>query len=490
MWRPLRASLVAAFFVLSAVFSFCRLPYDDEWFSFAAASSPDTARVLSTLAGDLHPPWIVFFDRALWHLFHDQRALCLSRLIASTAAITLLSSVAERRLRVPWAALAALQPIVFFYSACARWYPFLLLAQAFRAYALWSPGRRPRAWVMFVLGGIIGPMIGYVDGLFLSIDSAWWLARERAHGRLRSASATLFVLIAMDAAIFVLSPLFHEHYRLLGGLATGGARWMPGLAGWFVTGILGQSFLPGGGMLLALVAVPGLGVAVHTMATEPRMRSMVPWLIAVTLGWVGLTARMALEPRYALMLWFLVAAGMVASLRRRGGKRIASGLAVGYLAFAWLLMVTQRFSLKGDLNRLPVGDCVSVLGRTPVDLVVAPYPGTASNIRTACAPSVSVVTASWGAHYGFEAGDELAPIVRQLSTACSVLLVTVPVRDSSLAETNDAAERLMAASHCARESTTHAVRDPHAALKMRLDPEVSPWRVRSELWTCPGSPLP
>jgi hypothetical protein len=467
--RP-TAILVAASAAMLA-FAVHRVPFDDEWYSITLAGDTTWDAFWRSIASDPHPPYVALLDRATVALTHSTAAITVVHTLASIAAMALLASLARSiglsRLSM---ALALLHPIVFMYGGAARWYPFALLADALRAWALWSRGSTPtsgRRSAAFVAGATIGVAAGYADAILVAVDAAWLLGRAlrgpaSAQPRLRR-HAVIVVAVAATGVLATLlaSPVFVAHVHLtlagVGPLVSGKAP-----LGFVGLGLVGEAMLPPPWTFVAAVALAGyVAVAARTWRQPGSL-----WIASVAAGWLLATQVGVWHPRYALMLWTLLTARVIElaiathapSFARWAARATAAWLGVGLL-----LTLGERSFVKADLNAMGRDGCDAIFA-TPSDLVVAPYPRTAMQIARVCAPQVPVVTAGWVRHY--EAGDPAltASIADALPRAHEVVLVTVPTRGSSLEDTFEQVRGLLEA-RCTERSSQPAVVDPFGAWK-------------------------
>jgi hypothetical protein len=466
----------------AAAFALWRTPYDDEWFQITLARDTPWPELWASLRSDLHPPWVALLDWATVRLA-GSAALPLTRVAASLLALWLLLEVVVTQTRAPAraVAIAAFHPIVFMYGGAVRWYPFLFLGQAARAWALFGPsaGSR-RAQVAFALGALAGAAAGYVDLPLLALDVAWLVAMARSRGSTRTSLPTAFAAVALAGATLVASPLLSAHRALLGE----GWSFAPGLAArWLGLGLAGEAFLPWPFTLLALAVLPGLAWGLAALIGSRASRPFGAWIVAVGLVWLALSGRGVGHPRYSLLFWFLVTAAAAQLFSLGRGPKLAAGATFAYLALALSLTIDQRWFLKGDLDRLPASACAALSPAPPPDLVIAPYPRTQVELTRVCAPSAKVVTAGWIGHFPWESRGEIASIREALPARGTVDLVTVPAGGSSLGTTNDHVRELLA-DHCRLVETRQAAPMPHLALRRGFDGGAPAFRFTLERWRC------
>ena len=472
---------MAAIWVCCATaYAFVRAPYDDEWYALTVARAHYDARWVSTLGGDIHPPWVALGDRLLGTSTHAAQLLALERVVASLVAVVVLSLVVSRRYRLSEtiSPLAAFHPIVFMYGASVRWYPFLFLAQALRVYGIWGIGSRRARYFAVLSGGVLGPLVTYADIAFTGNDAIWFLLRERRRGGYYRALGVVVGVVGLGAALFVLSPLYAQH-RTIAFEAFSSLR-VRGVVTWFATGLVGESFLPGAFAVVALVAPAGFFVGVRLLFTRARTRMMAYWFATTVTIWAVLALRGTLQPRSRLLVWFLLTASVWAVVRRAKWQDFAARLTLGYLAIALLLTVSQQYSVKGDLDEIPTGLCDAVRGQAEV---IAPYPKTAWEIEKSCQPPQKLVSVPWQVHYGLEAGDELSGIRAAVAEAKDVSLVEVPARAGSLKPTNAAVKGAIE-ERCTQSTVEFFGEDPHYRIKHAFEPSVTPWRFELTRYTC------
>jgi hypothetical protein len=489
-------SLVVAWAVAAFLFARSRVPFDDEWFSLTLARDTTWARFWTSLARDVHPPWVALIDRAALAIGRGAWPISAAHVTASALAIALISRAVRHFGGRGWTAVvAALHPIVFFYGGASRWYAFAFLADALRLYAIaraWSrpPGARvDRATtIAFAAGALVGPMAGYVELARVAIDAFAWLWIERRRGAFADAARSIAIAVPLPVLALLVVPFTRAQLALAGPVA---ASTRGGIALFLGLGPVGEAFFPPPWIAIAAVALPGLVVAsVHAW----RVRR--PLFVAAfgSLGaWTACAPLGVWHPRYALAVWCLLATliveaaidlfGARASLRSTTLARAAVATTIAYLGIALALTVDQRSFLKGDLDAFDAGVCAPIFSNES-DLVVVPYPRARDLLVAACDPKVVPVTAGWVRHYdgGDDAifGDLFAPLLR----ARSVALVTVPTGGSSLTATQVRA-RAIVASRCRSTSIEHAVEDRFAALKPWTSPSKPAFRLEIERFSCP-----
>ncbi len=449
-----------------------------------------SAHLLATLAGDVHPPWIVFVDRWLSRLLADPHWFMVVRLAPAALAVWLLSRVAMRRMGLRWPALAALHPIVFMYAAAARWYPAVFLMQALRAWALWGTRRRKTAWSAFALGGILGPMCGYADLAFLAHDCAWWVGRQGRQGRRKGAFLLVAGVALADVIVLASSPI--SLFRQLGNVAPQ-RQFARDAAEVLVTGIAGQALLPGFLGLSALAAVAGFGWAAWVILSKRRTRVLGLWLAAVTAGWLALGAVGYPQPRYGLLVWFLWTAAVLFAIgATTRWQRAVSVAAFAYALLALSLTVTQHYFVKGDLNEPRSELCDALASPSLPSVILAPYPRMAMQLAAHCLGHAPIVSGDWRAYVDpmAEAGSGFADVDAAVRGQRDVTLVTIPAQpETSMKAVNDAA-RVWLSAKCRPGVERFAVRDLHYPLKHALSHRDIQWRFAIQRWDCTGAGTP
>ncbi len=454
-----------------------RLPYDDEWFEISLAHA-DPHHFSASLAADVHLPWVALLDRGIVHLAPGFLPLVVPRVAASALALFLVASLVTRRRLAPWwaVALAAFHPVLLMYGGAARWYPFLFLGQALRAWALWgADAGTVGADGALLAGALVGTLAGYLDLPFLVIDgTAWLLTRSGTRAR---------VVVAASCAVLVagtlLTPLSHPAGRLVSIAASRFQLSLTAFVEWLGLGLAGEAH-PGWPLtLLALLVLPGFAAA--AWAIIRRRDGFSRWLLAVALGWCGATQVGVWHPRYSLLVWALFTAAMLGGLAAPGARRTASVVAAGYLALGLLLTVRGDHFLKGDLNSLPAAARASLL-EDPADLVIAPYPRTAAQVSSVWRPAAPVVAVPLIQQYP-DRDEQMSSLRAALASARRVVLITVP--DRSWLRVTNPRVRAELRSRCHLVASHEAVEDPFWPLKRWLSKSTARYRFRSETWDCP-----
>ncbi|MFI5301213.1 MAG: hypothetical protein ACHREM_24275 [Polyangiales bacterium] len=482
--------LVVGWAIAAFAFARSRVPFDDEWFSLTLARDTTWARMWTSIARDVHPPWVALIDRASIAI-GGEATLTLAHVAASALAIALISRAVRDLGGRGWTtAVAALHPIVFMYGGACRWYAFAFLADALRLFAIARAWSRPsgarldRATrIAFAAGALLGPMSAYVEAPRIAIDALAWLWLERRRGATSEAARAIAFATPWPIVALFAFPFARAQLALAGPVA---ASTHGGIALFLGLGPLGEAHLPPPWTALAIVAVPGLVVVVARAWRARRpllvasLGSLAAWAICAPLGvW---------HPRYALAAWCLIATLVVEiaiDLWPSTSKlaRASVFATAAYLALALLLTLGQRSFLKGDLDAIGASACAPVFGDKS-DLVVVPYPRARDLLVRACAPSESPRTSGWIRHYdrGDDAlfADWIAPLVR----ARSVTLVTVPTGGSSLTETQRRARALVAA-RCRSTRVDRTVEDPFASLKPWASRSSGVFRLEIERFSCP-----
>jgi hypothetical protein len=482
-------ALILALWLAGAVaFAWWRIPFHDEWFSITLARDTTRDRFFASLRADVHPPWIAMLDRAILAVAPEPRLLVLPRIGASFAAILLLRLVVRRQWAVSppvWTALAAFHPVVFMYAGAVRWYPFALLADALRAWALWgAPRSRQRAAAAFVTGATIGLAAGYGEAVLLVVDSLWLVAAKRIGSRGASAGIALLGLTGAGLTI-VVSPLAgHLAEELVrGGHAGGGSTFsLSALVTWGALGPLGEALPPSPWVILYVAAIPGVAWALVHAATSARTRAFTSWVITVAVGWALLTRSGVVHPRYSLALWFLTTCALGTLLVQPGLPRVAAFASAAYLGLDLALTIAQRSFPMADENVMGRDDCPRLLSPGG-DLIVSAYDRTTEEIERSCAPAAPIVTAGFVRHYVAEPMGEVAAVRDALHAGQVVDFVRVNVRGVSLEQTN-ADVRAVLSERCDLIQTRTAGEIPHAWLRAWLKPDLSKWHYTAERWTC------
>jgi hypothetical protein len=462
-----------------------RVPYDDEWYSIELASrATSDARFWQALQGDMHPPWCALLDRWLAQLTAATPswrslalALQLPRIAASALAIAIVAAALSKPLRLPrWAfVLAALHPIVLFYAGAARWYPFLLLAHALRAYALWRPERRALGRLAFVLGAALGSLAGYLDGLFLVHDVLWlWARRDRA------ARAPVVTTLAAGACLLVaraLSPL-HGGFHAL--------RWPDGrfapmaLLQWLGLGVAGEAGLAWPWVLTALAAAISCGWAYLAALRDPDARTPALWAASYAALWAVGSFFGVFHPRYSLLLW-LVLAAFATRLVLRGSfaARLACTLGAAHMLLVLGLVFTGRGFFKADLNTLSADDCRVVDAARGAPLVVATYPRLAALAESRCGLHEELLTVP-SVWLTLDEHEQLQGLRERLRDASALWLLSTHFR-SSLTLTEARVQALLA-ERCAPDPPRSFGAAPHPWLRPERGPGFR--RYQLQRWTC------
>jgi len=326
-------------------------------------------------------------------------ALQTFRVVTSAAAIAVLSRAIARRLNVPsWLFVAAgLHPIVLYYAGSARWYPYLLLAHALRAYAIWRTDRvDARTGAAFVGGSLLGSMAGYIDALFLVHDSIWFAARQltaKAETRGDTDDHAIRIHVQRVATVVFIGALTVVGLRMIsplrGLLHDSLFQLRPSFrpldaARWAALGVAGEAGMPFPWILSGLVCIAGAFWAYLALLRDRVHLTVSIWIASYTLAWLIACAFGVWHPRYSLMVWLLVAALLVRlALKGTRYERILCGLCFAHLAVVLGLAFYGRGFFKGDLNRLSADDCRTV-GALESGLLVIPYPRLAALISTQC----------------------------------------------------------------------------------------------------------
>ena len=465
-----------------------RVPYDDEWFSLDLAFRANRAQFWDALAHDVHPPWVALIDRAVAQVCSAPIALQSVRVAVSLLAIAILARALSSRLGVPrWAfALAAAHPLLLFYSGAVRWYPFLLLAHALRAYAIWHADvLRPSGSAAFAVGGALGSMASYVDPLFLAHDCGWLIARTAREktARLR-AGLTVSVAVAAALALRLASPLQSGFHRTLWSVRP---RWDPSApVRWAAMGIAGETALPWPLLVSGAACVVATGWAFVATLRARQTRVPASWLGLYAVCWLVVCCFGAWQPRYSPMLW-LIATVLVVRLALRGPRaaRIVCTLGAAHLAIGLTLAATGRGSFKADLNGLSEGDCAVLAAADRAPLLVVPYARLAVLAREQCAirapiltlPSVRVVRAE---------EEQLSELRAQLPRVPEAWVLSLRT-DSSIRVTESRVRALLT-TRCRPDPARLFGTYPHREL--RQGARASEARHMLQRWSCDGRTAP
>lgn len=482
-WQELAPALF--WLVLAASVACARVPYDDEWFSIELALHSDSAHFFSALAGDGHPPWVAMLDRALGTLWASRYPLHLARVVASTAAFALSAGWIARRLRLPAFVplIGALHPIVLMYGGAARWYPFLLLAHALRARALWGDDRPAGRRGLFVAGALVGAGASYLDLWFLVHDAGFWLAGARAREQAESQRSSALVAALAFLGVFALdalSPLGLGH-------VFSAARGVPALRGvvtFAALGVFGEASFG-----LAWAAF-GFGVALafgYALFSRLRERPLPPdavYAASLCCAWAVAAAFGAWHARYGLWLWFLLGAHLLCLLRGGPVGRALLTLNASFMLQVWLAMALGGWFYKLDLNHFTDADCNALRRAAPSALTIASHPRLAALIEQRCVahgPLVRIPSIRIVPDLREQMGDLAAALQRHSGTVVSLRVNA----QSSLVYTDDRVRATLAA-RC-HPTGIHEFGDvPHRWLRHYLAPASDPeHRFTLETWECP-----
>lgn len=471
-------------------FAWLRAPFDDEWFSIELALRSDSAHFWSALQGDLHPPWLACLDRFLGWLWHTRYSLQGARVLASAAALGLTAAWLAGPLRLPsrlpW--LAAFHPIVFMYAGAARWYPFLLLAHALRARALWGGDRASVRRISFIAGSVMGAAASYLDLWFLAHDCAWWLGRgwkeQKTSGRM-AAGVTAALAIACAVGLRGLSPLGALH----AWPATSGEPSLRALATWAGLGSIGEAGPPWPWLLLGLGVPLAFARSLWLGLRARSSRACYAYVLTCVLSWMVATGFGAWHARYSLWLWFVLTACALTLWRQTPLERALLVLALGYLCVVLGLTLMGRGFYKTDLNALSASEC-GVLRRAPVaQLVVAPYAGLTEWLQARCGIGAQKVLRLPSVRIVPDEKEQMRPLNAALDTHPREVWLLSVLSHSSLALTDGRVRATL--SRSCRPIASQGFGDvPHAALKRALGDSPSSSRFMLERWVCPGSALP
>ena len=454
-----------------------RVPFDDEWLSIELAFEATPQQFWFALEHDMHPPWVALIDRAL-----GQPALAqVLRIGLSALAIVCMARGPAQALGVPRTLLpwAALQPIVLFYAGALRWYPYLWLAQALRASALWQPRAERANGLLFILGAWLGGLASYVDVLFLVHDAAWWLAHARAERRLRAAIGVLLIAGLGLVGLRWLSPLRADVHA---------AAWVPpafelrDAAQWLGLGLAGETALPWPWWLAGGACVFAATWAVARSLHEPATRAASAWIITSAATWLVATGYGVWHPRYSLLLWALLPALVAA--RWSGAGRAARAviiLAAAHLALGLVLSGLGRGFFKADLNTRDPGDCAPLTAAGAPRAIVVSY-GRLQRLFRDCRPDVPVLRVR-SRLMVTDAAEQLAAVQPLFATPGEIWLLTNRV-DSSFGDTDLQLRAAALAQRCQSQETRAFGSIPHPGLRASRPHDYR--RFQLERFLCPG----
>lgn len=369
-----------------------RVPYDDECFSIEIALDRTPEQFWYAVNREPHPLWIAWLDRTVGSLVHAPLALQALRIVVATLALGVLAAALHRRLRLPsWAfGIAALHPIVLFYAGAARWYPYLLLAQALRLYAIWND-RPADKRAHFILGAWLGSSAGYIDGLFLAHDCVYFALRARRNGDgWRTVGSISLAACASVPILMFVSPLRGHGLSAFESIRY--AHWDLGAtARWIVLGLAGEGALPWPAPLLGLACIATAGWAIATALRSPRDRELATYVVSYGCTWIVAYGFGVIHPRYSLLLWILVMVVVISQLREAGRMlRVVAALGGVHLAIATALAFAGTGFYKGDLNDPTAEDCAQLRAAESGRALIVPYARLAGFARR-CAPRARVV---------------------------------------------------------------------------------------------------
>ena len=527
----LGAAVLGVWLVLAFAFAAYRIPYDDEIYSIELARL-DWSSFARSLRHDLHPPWPALLDWLAAGIIDGTWSANLLRLAATGSAAWLAATAIERKLRIPrpWVLLALFHPLLFMYGGCHRWYPYLLLGQALRMWALFAPSRRRGA--AFIAGAAIGLAAGYVDGVFLVHDLAWWVHGSRRRRRPgaggvvvtdatatasaspaigRSApppAATRRPWIVIAGASLAAATTVVCAFPLIGGWPISISAWATGLdgltsldrpsivsaLGWLGLGVAGEAhppwpaFLPGLAVPVAMLLSLRLAGRRSAPFTTYLITLGATWTVAALLG-VGL-------PRYSLLLWFVLGACLPMLSFGSRWHRVVLVLAVSYLAVVLGHTVIGEGFAKSDLNVLSHDECRGIIGprssygRSAQPFYLVPYPRLAALMRRHCDLTGRIIDLPSSRHHP-DAEEQLADVTAGLAGA-SIIDVVMPTRTSASLSITAQRVRARLAEQCVVVDAWGAGRDRHGAMRRWSGRSEGPHRLTIERYQCrwPAGVLP
>jgi hypothetical protein len=466
-------AILAVWLAAATLFAWRRIPFYDEWLSISLARDATWPQFKEAVANAGHPPWLALADRALYAVCADRRILCVPRLVASLAGILVLRRVVLRQ----WpevgptvATLAAFHPVVFMYAGAVRWYPFALLADAVRAWALWGTSHRRSARWAFLGGAVLGFLSGFAEALLVAVDAAWLLRKTRD----RRALATVAVAGAVALGTLFAAPFIPGWPRDV--FPSGGGAILRSIVAEAALGPLGTVVVPWPTTPIVLLAVPGLVWGFARALTNTSTRPFAWWTVTVAVSWTALLTIRIPHPRYSLALWYLTTCTL--GLLRGGRLAQLSQLATAsYIALALWLTLRQHDFAYADENEMASSDC-GLLVTNRSALVVTSYLRTAEELRRICG-APGVVSARNARVYG---SDDIAPI-RDALRAGAVTFVHVNAPGTMV---DDASERLghILSERCNLEEVRYVEPSSLAPLRRVFKGEAATFRYTSESWIC------
>jgi hypothetical protein len=474
---------------LAAVAAFAaeRQLFDDEWFSLELARQGDRWLFWESVNDDLHPPWLPLLDRAIGRVTSSVWALRAPRFGVAFASIWLLVPVLQARVGArPWLVwLGALHPVVGMYVGTLRWYPFLMLAQALRTWAVCTPEAAPEHRSnMFAAGAVLGVATVYVDPILTGVDLLGWAARA---SRLEASTERPVVLRAalVAAGGSVLCVLASAMCSELPLSAVGSPFSLRAGATWALLGAFGEALPPQPWRWLAPLYLVAFVVGVWYALRGPSATPL-RWHVASSGGgWAVATQLGVSHPRYSLLLWCTLWACALSGQAR--GARLALLPTLTYMGAVWTAMVSGQGFYKADLNRLRSVDCQALRLTPAVPLCVVPYAGLAAELDARCAltcktvrlPSVRIVASP---------ETQLAPLreaLRDMPPEIALLWVNSV---SSLRATDQRVRETLRSRGCRVGSSTFFGAVPYPSLRRILRMPVVHGHYAAERWHCPSGP--
>jgi mannosyltransferase len=217
--RARSAQALAALTVLAAILRFSTLHLQSYWLDEAVTVrlvSGSFGHMLSSIGGSESTPPLYYVLTWVWaHVFgHGEVALRSLSALAGTAfvpvAYAAAATVASRRVGLTIAAIAAVNPLLVWYSQEARSYALLVL---FAGASLWMFARlirepTDRTLALWTLTSALAIATHYFAGFVVIPEAAWLLVRSRDRRRPALAVA---VLVAVAGALL---PLLLRQRRL------------------------------------------------------------------------------------------------------------------------------------------------------------------------------------------------------------------------------------------------------------------------------------
>jgi hypothetical protein len=366
-WWPL-----AALVLLAAALRFSTLDLQSFWYDEAYTPVHVLhASLTSTLRAMVHsennpPLWYVIAWADYRVLGTGEVALRLPSALAGVATVPVVwaigTELAGRRAAIIAAALVAVNPLFVWYSQEARSYGLFVLTAALALLCFLRAQREPtrRRMAAFAVSGALA-LLSHYFALFLLIPMVVWLLAERSTRR-----AALPAVAALGLVGLALLPLISAQ----GGHGTQWiGRWplserLAAIPQYYLTGYSSAPLGHGVELLVALVALAGVGLATWRMLDSPPARDATSGeavreraggrrlLAVVSIAACGALLPLALvafgadylAPRNLVAAMIPVTALIAALLGSHAGARAGAGLA------AILALVFLALSIDVDLS--------------------------------------------------------------------------------------------------------------------------------------------